>query len=127
MINILIASMDKLSLADLKEGFEENNVRISWAKSCDSVIAMLQNNKFDLIVTDEKLINMNGIKCIEKLILFNPLLNCAAISSLSPNDFHEASEGLGILMQLPEKPGKEDAVKLLDHLNTILNHTKKVN
>ena len=127
MIRILLVSTDKLSLTDLKEGLEENNVRTSWAKSCDSVFAMIQHNEFDLIITDEKLSDSNGLDCIKKLVSLNPMLNCASISSLSARDFHEMSEGLGILMQLPEKPGKKDAVKLLDHLNTILNLTQKAN
>jgi hypothetical protein len=53
------------------------------------------------------------------------MINCAAISSLSHKDFHEASEGLGVLMQLPESPGRDDAAKLLEHLKTILNFTKR--
>ena len=36
-----------------------------------------------------------------------------------PGDFHEASEGLGILMQLPVDPGKKEADQLLDHLKRI--------
>lgn len=127
MIRILIVSAGRLSLTDLKEGLEENNVRISWAESCDSVFAMIQHNEFDLIITDENLFDSNGLDCIKKLVSLNPMLNCASISSLSARDFHEMSEGLGILMQLPEKPGKKDAVKLLDHLNTILNLTQKAN
>ncbi|OGP62327.1 MAG: hypothetical protein A2V65_05270 [Deltaproteobacteria bacterium RBG_13_49_15] len=47
------------------------------------------------------------------------------LDSLSPHDFHEASEGLGILMQLPPAPEKLDAEKLLKHLKTILILTRK--
>ncbi len=121
MIRILLVSLDKNSLSDLKTGLEENNAQITWVESCGDLLSRLKKEKFDLIITDEKLPDMNGIECIKKLILFNPLLNCAAISSLSPDDFHEASEGLGILMQLPKKPGKEDGIKLLYHLNIVLN------
>ena len=36
------------------------------------------------------------------------MINSAAVSSLSPEKFHEASEGLGILPQLPPRPGAHD-------------------
>jgi len=126
MLRILLVSPDKDSLIDLKTGFEEDGVQTTWVVTCGDIFFRLKEETFDLIVIDEKLPEMNGLECIEKLISSNPMLNCAVISSLSPDEYHEASEGLGILMQLPEKPVKEDAAKLIDHLNTILNLTKKV-
>ncbi len=126
MIRILLISPEKNTLSDLKTEFEKNATKITWIKSCEDVFSIIKKEKFDLIVTDEKLTDIYGIECIKKLILVNPLLNCAAVSSLSKDDFHEATEGLGILMQLPKKPDKKDAIKLLEHLNTILNCTRKV-
>jgi len=121
MIRILLVGSNENSLSDLKTGLEKNNTQIIWVESYSDLLSRLKKEKFDLIITDEKLPGMSGIECIKKLILFNPLLNCATISSLSPTDFHEASEGLGILTQLPKKPGKEDVAKLLYHLNIVLN------
>ncbi len=125
MIDILLVSPNKNLLSDLETGFKEYGAQITWVESCKDTLSILEKNKFDLIVTDEKLADTNGIECINKLVLLNPMLNCAAISSLPPDDFHEASEGLGVLMQLSKKSGKKDAIKLLDQLNTILNLTKK--
>ena len=64
---------------------------------------------------------MTGLEFIEKVISKRPMVNCAAVSSLLPADFHEASEGLGILMQLPVRPDQEQAEKLLRQLKNILN------
>jgi len=125
MIRILIVSTDKDSLEHLKTGLEENRVQVSWAESCDTVLSRTKEEDFDLIITDEMLSDMKGLECIEKLVSSNPFLNCAAISSLSSGDFHEASEGLGVLMQLPAKSGKKDVEKLLEHLKNILNVTKR--
>ena len=77
------------------------------------------------MVTDEQIGKTNGLECIKALVTRNPLLNCAAVSSLSAHDFHEAREGLGVLMQLPPGPGRADARKLIDHLDAILNLGKK--
>jgi len=95
------------------------------AESCKTVFSKVKKEKFDLIITDEKLTDITGLECIEKLISSDPFLNTAAISSLSTTDFHEASEGLGILMQLPVNPGKESAEKLINQLKGILTLTKK--
>ncbi len=125
MIRILIVSKDKDSLEKLKTGLEEKNVQISWAESCDTVFARTKEEAFDLIITDEMLSDITGLECIKKLVSSNPLLNCAAISSLSPGDFDEASEGLGVLMQLPVRLGKKDVDKLFEHLKKILDITKR--
>lgn len=125
MIRILLASPDKESLSDLKSGLEKKDVQITWVESCATVLSKVKEENFDLIITDETLSDGKGLECIEKLVMLNPLTNCAAISALSPHDFHEASEGLGILMQLPVKPKIKDAEKLLEHLKTILDLTKR--
>ena len=121
MISVLLVATEKESLADLQTGFEKNGAAMTWAPSYEEVQAALKQNNFDLIIIDEEVSGLNGLKCLERLILFNPLLNCAAVSSLSHGDFHEASEGMGVLMQLPSRPGAEEAVKLLEHLQKILN------
>ncbi len=125
MIHLLIASTDIDSLSDLITGLEENDVRITWSESCEAVLKTVETESFDLVITAEDLSDTKGLECIRKLVSLNPMLNCAAISTLSHKDFHEASEGLGVLMQLPERPGRDDATKLLEHLKTILNLTKR--
>jgi DNA-binding NtrC family response regulator len=125
MVKILIVSMDIEALSDLISVLEEDGARIMWAESCEAVLKNVEAERYDLIITAEDLPDVKGLECIKKLISLNPMINCAAISSLSHKDFHEASEGLGVLMQLPESPGRDDAAKLLEHLNTILNLTKR--
>ena len=121
IINILLASRDKASMSAFKAGLEENQVQTAWAQSGSNAIARLTEGNFDLVVTDENLGDMTGLEFIEKVISKKPRVNCAAVSSLLPADFHEASEGLGILMQLPVRPGQEQAEKLLRQLKNILN------
>jgi len=121
IISILLASRDKASMSAFKAGLEENQVQTAWAQSGSNAIAKLTEGNFDLVVTDENLGDMTGLEFIEKVISKNPMVNCAAVSSLLPADFHEASEGLGILMQLPVRPDQEQAEKLLRQLKSILN------
>ena len=121
IIRILLVSQDRASMSAFKVGLEENQVRTAWAKSGSNAIVKIAEGRFDLVVTDENLGDMTGLEFIEKVISIKPMVNCAAVTSLLPDDFHEASEGLGILMQLPVSPGQEQAEKLLGQLKTILN------
>ena len=70
---------------------------------------------------DEDLGDMSGLKLAYEVISVNPMINCAVASSLSHEDFHEASEGLGLLAQLSLQPGSEQANELLDQLKKIKN------
>ena len=124
MINILLAGRDKASLAVLEAGLVKSDVRIAWTESGRNGMSMIAENDFDLVIADENLGDMTGIDFIRKVVSKKPMVNSAAISSLPPEDFHQASEGLGILMQLPVRPNEEDAARLLEHLKKILSAMK---
>jgi CheY-like chemotaxis protein len=121
MMNILLAGRDKASMTALKAGFEKNDVQTAWAESGSYALSIIAENDFDLVVTDESLGDMTGLEFIKTIIALKPMVNCAVVSSLLPDEFHEASEGLGVLMQLPVNPGYEYAEELLEHLKKILN------
>lgn len=103
---VLLASNKQESFSELAEFLENNNIKIIRVESGEKAISMIKDQIFDLIITDEELSDMKGLEFARNLVLTNPMINCAAISSLSSEDFHEASEGLGILMQLPPNPEK---------------------
>ncbi len=126
MVQILIASQNQKSLDDFSAGFGKNSdTKIVWVDSCKEALLKIESSNFDLFVADEILSDIKGLGCIEKSVMANPFLNTAAISSLSEKDFHEASEGLGVLMQIPGNPVSDDGVKLLDYLEDILKRTTK--
>jgi CheY-like chemotaxis protein len=121
MLNILLVSRDKTSMSALKAGLEENDAQTVWAESGRYGLSMIAERDFDIVVIDENLGDMTGLTFIKTIVVLKPMVNCAVVSSLLPGDFHEASEGLGILMQLPVNPGHEYAEELLEHLEKILN------
>ena len=126
IINILLAGLDQAAVSAFRAGLEKNQVQTAWAASGGTAIAMITEGNFDLVVTDENLGDMTGLELIEKVISQKPLINCAVVSSLLPDDFHEASEGLGVLMQLPARLGQEHAEKLLGQLKKILNLVEEI-
>jgi len=124
MIKIMIAGRDPASLTALKAGLAKSDVDIVRAESGGIGLSMMAEGNFDLVVADENLGDMTGLEFIRAIVAKRPMVNCAAVSSLTPEDFHEASEGLGILMQLPVSPGQEQAEMLLGQLKNILNTMK---
>ena len=122
MIKILLLTSAKESLTDFSSALvQEDNVELVIAASGGEALNILANRNINLVITDENLKDMTGLEFIRKLVMINPMIHCAALNSLSHDDFHEASEGLGILMQLPSSPGQKDAFDLLSHLNKILH------
>ena len=125
MISVLLVADDRDTLLELEETLNKNNVATDWSDSGSKALLMIANKKFDLVITDEKLSDMTGRTLVEKIISINAMMNCIAISSLSPDDFHEEFEGLGVLMQLPRNPDRENAEKLIEYLKKVLNLTEK--
>jgi two-component SAPR family response regulator len=119
----LLVTTDKNNLADLSIGLDLPDGAILWASSMDEAMEIITNKTVDLVVTDETLGDMTGLAFVEKLVKINPMINCAAVSALSKSDYHEASEGLGILMQLPPQPSQSDGQALMAYLKKILGFT----
>ena len=124
MIPILLVCRNHTCMSALKTALDESDAQTTCLMSGRKALSTVSEDVFDLLVTDENLGDMSGLELIESVIARQPMLNCAVVSSLSPSDFHEASEGLGILMQLPVEPGKKEAHQLLEHLNKIQSFSK---
>jgi DNA-binding response OmpR family regulator len=73
-----------------------------------------------LVIVDSSLPDTTPFQLVQKLLLANAMINTAVVSPLSEAEFHEASEGLGILGRLPTEPGGRDAADLLHKLRAIL-------
>jgi hypothetical protein len=82
-------------------------------------LGIASDTAIDLVVTDEQLGDMTGLEFAGKLLAVNPMINCASVNHLPHEAFHEASEGLGLMAQLPVHPGKEHAEELLQRLKYI--------
>ncbi len=123
MIQALLVSSKKDGFPHLESVMTNNDAIISRAESGADALAKIADQFYHLVVVDEKLPDMTGLALAEKTILKNPMSNVALVSTLSQEDFHEASEGLGLLMQLSPQPDRKEAEILLKHLKSILQAT----
>jgi len=124
MIRLLLATLYRKSLFELASVMEKyDDVELTWTESGKKALDMLSETSVDLVVADKELGDMTGLEFANKLLRVNPMINCAVLSQLPSDEFHEASEGLGVFAQLPLRPAKEDAEKLLKRLKNLKDLT----
>jgi DNA-binding NarL/FixJ family response regulator len=122
MLKLLLVSPNKASLSGLASALvEHGDVDLSWAESGEKALDLASDTAIDLVITDERLGDMSGLEFAGRLLSVNPMINCASVSHLSPENFREVSEGLGLMAQLPIQSDKEDAKKLLQRLRQLKN------
>ena len=127
MLLLMVVSPGNDFLSDLALALvEHDDVRLLWVESAEKALDIASVKAIDLIITDERLRDSTGLELAARLLTVNPMINCASVSHLSHESFHEASEGLGIMAQLPIHPGKEHAESLLHRLRQIKNLTTGV-
>lgn len=120
MLKVLLVSNNDESLSELISVFRENDdIELLHADSGRTALEMVKTNAVDLVVTDKEVGDMSGLDFSKKLIVKNPMINCVAVSSLSEEDFHEASEGLGLMTNLPVQPGRNETEELIKNLRLI--------
>jgi len=120
MIKILLVTSERDPFSEFAAVLKQkDDVELSRAATGQEALEAISDNPVDLVVVNENIGDMMGIEFMKKLLQTNPMINSAAVSPLAPEEFHEASEGLGVLMQLPVSPGKLDAENLLRRLNDL--------
>lgn len=97
----------------------EQDIELVPATTGAAGLKVLKTKRIDLVIVDEQLDDMDGIALVKQVVKINPLVNTALVSSLAADEFHEATEGLGVLMQLPSHPLESDAEALLAVLTKI--------
>ena len=120
MLRLLLVSNNIEPFSEFIWALEESDVNeVLIAESCEAALKMIKDKSIDLVISDEEVGGMPGLDFAKKLISSSPMTNCAAVSSLSEKDFHEASEGLGLMNHLPVNPGSSDAEALIKSLMCI--------
>ncbi len=119
MKKFLIITQHAGNFSRLAEGLrKETSNEIIWA---DSITAshVAAAGLIGLIIIDEKVEGQSCMDIAKDMIRINAMANLALVSGLSPEEFHEASEGLGIMAQLPPCPDAKDAELLLNALTAL--------
>ena len=114
---ILIVTPNRSRLAEFAQTLIENqDFQVAWVDCGQAAIADVMKHPPLGVIIDENLLDIPGLDLVRRLLPINALINTAMISDLSPEAFHEDSEGLGIMAQLLPNPTKSDAREILSRL-----------
>lgn len=117
---ILMVTDNTAPLAALAAALEQRSgIEVRFAASAAAGRDFLQRQPVDLVIVDQWLDQESGIAFAKQLVKAHPLVNIAIVGSEDDESFHEATEGLGVLMQLPPQAGAVEAEKLLTVLDRI--------
>ena len=115
---ILVGQIERF--ASFAAGLHGNEpIKVFWKKSGAETLEQLAHDQIQIVAVDKKLDDMDGLDLINRVAEQHPFVNSAPVSSSTSADFHEETEGLGVLMQLPDPPDSEAAAALLSHYRSI--------
>ena len=122
MMRILLVSDNPSGFDSLHQGLlKQSGVMVDMAGTLDEAMAGISVDMPALVVVDESLGGVSGKQVIEDMIRKNPMVNTALVSPLSDEDFHEDTEGLGILMPIRKNAGEAQARELIERLEKLLS------
>ena len=121
MVSILLVSTDQVRFVDMIAGMKRHGVDILDTNKAQTAYDLISTEAFDLAIVDEVIGNEPGLQVAKNLIAANPITNLALVSDLSPAAFHEETEGMGILAQVPRRPDEAQTADLLNRLKTVLS------
>ena len=118
--------MDMLCITsrpDLWEAFQpvltRRGVSLRTVPSLDEALPQLRAAAPALVVLDLGLEAPALRAAVIEVLKINAMIHTAAVSTMAEDVFHDAVEGLGMLMSLPEKPSEQDVERLLDALQAL--------
>jgi DNA-binding NarL/FixJ family response regulator len=121
MLQIILASARPQSWQAFIEALRSNpEVKLEQAGSGAAALDAVRLSPPHLVIVDAGLPDAAPLELVQRLLLVNAMVNTAVVSPLTDEEFHEASEGLGVLGRLPEAPGGKEAADLLRKLRMLL-------
>ncbi len=121
MLHILLVTARPKALNPFIEGLASDpDVYLDQAASEADALSIVRTRSPHLVIVDSISPIAEPLNLVREIISANALVNTAMISSLSDEDFHEKSEGLGVLCRLPIEPCSNDSVALLQKLRGVL-------
>jgi DNA-binding response OmpR family regulator len=108
-------------MSALMEGLEAGGVTTTTVANGESALEAVKKDAPELVVIDEGLPDFKPLDLVVKVIMTNALANTAVISSMPDKEFHDKSEGFGVLRALAGSPSREDGEELAAHLVRVLN------
>lgn len=93
---------------------ERSGMNLMVATSGKAALEQVKTDRPPFVILDRTLPDTEPFRLAMDILAVNAMTNLAAITELSDEDFHEESEGLGILCAIAPDPGGEDAAHVAE-------------
>lgn len=114
-MSILLVTPHAQALAAFAEALGSGSgLAVASVASWDEALAAMKAAPPQFMVLDQGLAEGAPLELALKALMVNAMVNLAVVSPLGEEEFHEASEGLGILAPVPVNPGAADGAALAE-------------
>lgn len=121
MLRILLVSARKEAVHVFAESLSSvPRVEFEAVRSGAEALRVVRTTPPELAIIDFELPDSEPLHLVQELLAVNAMMNTALVSPLSDEEFHEATEGLGILARLPLLPKPGEVAEVLNRLRQIL-------
>lgn len=121
MLDIVLITAGRERIKSFIEGLcSDPEVRLDLISSIPAALGIVRTRRPHLVIVDSTPEGPDPFDLVRQIIGANAMVNTAVASPLSDEDFHEKSEGLGILCRVPPEPGRSDSKALLQKLRGIM-------
>ncbi len=121
MLHIILVNAQRKNFHSFAEGLSSDpEVCLEQVSSGAEALSIVRNKSPQLVIVDSGSPDIEPLDLIREIISANAMVNTAVVSTMSDADFHDKSEGLGVLCRLPPEPGSNDSKALLQKLRGIL-------
>jgi len=112
---IVIATTRAKEIQDFIAPLEQlNDVEIAIVQTGAVALEKVKSESPAFVIADQGLPDFEPLALITEIVKINAMINTAVVSSMNHKDFHEASEGLGVLAPIPTQPKSEDGIQLAE-------------
>lgn len=120
-LSCIVATSREAELVDLMAGLRAKGAAVAVVPDGRSVLDAVKEYGPKLVIIDEGLPDAEPLPLVMEVVMANALTHTAVISSLPDSEFHDKSEGLGVLCALPLSPCRADGEALVRQVERIAN------
>ena len=104
----------------LRSCFDSHGAGLCTTETLEEGLGVIRGGKVALAVLDTGSDIAALRKSVMDILTVNAMTNVASVSGMGEEMFHDAMEGLGMIMDLPLEPEEADVARLLEALKVIL-------
>ena len=117
MSSIVMATSQPVKWRDFMQVLEDKSgLPTKVVSTADEVLQSARGGNLLAVILTQDAEGMTGMEVVHRLITINAMIHVAWTSALTEEEFHKATEGLGILMKLSPTPDIEEASCLAERL-----------